>query len=155
MIQATGKSGERLTPRFENGRSMLIAGLSGRYGKKNRAEIPALWRNFGPKYFGRTPGQVDRKTYGVCSDIDEEGNLDYLAGVKVSSFEDLPVELTQLRIAPHRYAIFAHEGHISSIGRAWMDIFEKWLPQSVYKLAAAPSFECTGKPSTLRLRSAT
>ncbi|MBV8193163.1 MAG: AraC family transcriptional regulator [Alphaproteobacteria bacterium] len=145
MTHATGNSGEGPTPRFENGRAMLIAGLGGRYGNENRAEIPMLWQHFGPRYFGRTPGQVDRKTYGVCSNFDAAGSLDYLAGVEVSSFEDLPAELTQLRIGPHRYAIFAHGGHISAIGRTWMDIFEKWLPKSGYELAAAPSFECYGE----------
>ena len=124
---------------------MLIAALGGRYGPENRDEIPALWRNFGPKYFGRTPGQVDRKSYGVCSNMDGAGRLDYFAGVEVSRADGLPSELTQLRIAPRRYAVFAHQDHISAIGRHWMDIFEKWLPKSGYSLAAAPSFECYGE----------
>src|SRR5579862_3546761 len=93
-----------LTPRFENGRAMLIAGLSGRFGNENRSEIPALWMRFGPQYFGRVPGQVDKKSYGVCSNMDGRGNLDYLAGVEVRSFDGLPAELTRLSLAPHRYA---------------------------------------------------
>ncbi len=79
---------------------MLIAGLGGRFGNHNRDQIPALWMRWGPKYFGQTPGQVDRRTYGVCSNMDDKGNLDYCAGVEVSSFEGLPAELTQLTIAP-------------------------------------------------------
>jgi AraC family transcriptional regulator len=121
---------------------MRIAGLGGRFGNHNRAQIPALWQRFGPLYFGRVSGQVDRKCYGVCSNMDEEGDVDYLAGVEVSSFAGLPAELTQLTIAPQRYAVFAHDGHISEISRAWMDIFDVWLPQSGREVAAAPSFEC-------------
>jgi AraC family transcriptional regulator len=120
---------------------MLIAGLSGRFGDHNRDQIPALWMRWGPKYFGQTPGQVDRRTYGVCSNMDDKGNLDYCAGVEVSSFEGLPAELTQLTIAPQRYAVFPHAGHISTISATWMGIFAQWLPTSGNALAAAPCFE--------------
>jgi AraC family transcriptional regulator len=133
---------QKRTPRFETGRSMRIAGLGGRFGDHNRAQIPALWQRFGPKYFGRVPGQVGRKSYGVCSNMDENGDVDYLAGVEVSSFAGLPAELTQLTIAPQRYAVFAHDGHVSQISSVWMDIFAVWLPQSGCEVAAAPSFEC-------------
>ena len=136
---------EERAPRFESGRAMRIAGLGGRFGNHNRAQIPALWQRFGPQYFGRVPGQVDKKTYGVCWNMDEAGNVDYLAGVEVSSFAGLPAELMQLTIAPQRYAVFTHGGHVSEISRAWMDIFDGWLPQSGCKVAAAPSFECYGE----------
>ncbi|HLW90628.1 MAG TPA: GyrI-like domain-containing protein, partial [Roseiarcus sp.] len=53
-----------------------------------------------------------------------------------------PAELTQLTIAAHRYAVFPHAGHISTISRTWMDIFDTWLPKSGHQVAAAPSFEC-------------
>lgn len=142
MTQTIGKSTGGPAPRFENGSAMLIAGLGGRYGAETRSQIPELWRRFGPRYFGRVPGQVDRKSYGICSNMDGQGNLDYFAGVEVSRLEGLPAELTPLRIAPHRYAVFAHAGHISAINRTWMDIFETWLPQSGCRMAAAPSFEC-------------
>jgi AraC family transcriptional regulator len=134
-----------LSPRFENDGELLIAGLSGRFGAHNRDQIPALWMRWGPHYFGRTPGQVDRKSYGVCSNMDGKGNLDYLVGVEVTSFDGLPAELTQMTLAPQRYAVFAHQGHVSAISATWMDIFDKWLPKSGCELAAAPSFECYDK----------
>jgi AraC family transcriptional regulator len=142
MAQPGGNLEGPLAPRFENGSAMLIAGLGGRYGNENRAQIPDLWQRFGTRYFGRVPGQVDKKAYGVCSNMDDKGNLDYLAGVEVLSLEGLPAELMHFSIAPGRYAVFGHAGHISSIGRTWMDIFETWLPKSGFALAPAPSFEC-------------
>ncbi len=142
MTETTGNSDSGLTPRFENGRKMLIAGLSGRFGNHNRDQIPALWMRWGPKYFGQTPGQVDRKSYGVCTNTDDKGNLDYCAGVEVASFDGLPTELTQLTIAPHRYAVFAHTGHVSTISSTWMNIFDKWLPKSGCAPMPAASFEC-------------
>jgi AraC family transcriptional regulator len=145
MAQTAEKPSGGPEPRFEDGKAMRIAGLGGRYGEANRAQIPALWDRFGPQYFGRVPGQVDKRCYGVCSNVDRKGNLDYLAGVEVSSFEGLPAELTQMSLAPHRYAVFAHAGHISAIGRSWMDIYETWLPRSKRELADAPSFERYGE----------
>ena len=141
MSQMSTKD-EELSPRFEKGGKLLIAGLGGRFGPHNRDQIPALWMRWGPQYFGRTPGQVDRKSYGVCSNMDGKGNLDYLAGVEVASLEGLPAELTKITLAPQRYAIFAHQGHVSALSATWMGIFDKWLPKSGCELAAAPSFEC-------------
>jgi AraC family transcriptional regulator len=142
---AMAKTNQQRPPRFEIGRSMRIAGLGGRFGDHNRAQIPQLWRRFGPEYFGRVPGQVDRKCYGVCSNMDDNSNVDYLAGVEVSAFAELPAKLTQLTITPQRYVVFPHDGHISEISRTWMDIFGVWLLQSGCEAAVAQSFECYGE----------
>jgi AraC family transcriptional regulator len=145
MSQTAGEPATALAPRFEEGAAMLIAGLGGRYGAENRGQIPALWQRFGSQYFGRVPGQVDGKSYGVCSNMDGKGNLDYLAGVEVSGPDGLPAELTRIGIAPQRYAVFPHAGHISAISSTWMGIFEDWLPKSGLAVAAAPSFERYGE----------
>ena len=145
MTELASGSNGALTPRFENGKALRIAGLTGRFGNENRGDIPKLWSRFGSEYFGRVPGQVDKKAYGVCSNMDGRGNLDYHAGVEVSSFDGLPVELTRATIAPQRYAVFAHGGHVSTISRLWMDIFDAWLPRSGNELVAAPSFELYGE----------
>jgi hypothetical protein len=61
MAQPGGNLEGPLAPRFENGSAMLIAGLGGRYGNENRAQIPDLWQRFGTRYFGRVPGRSTRK----------------------------------------------------------------------------------------------
>lgn len=129
------------TPRIEDGKSLQIAGLGGRFGNENRAQIPVLWSRFGAQYFGRVPGQLDRRAYGVGSNMDEVGNLDYLAGVEVSSFDGLPAELTRMTIDPQLYAVFQHDGHISTISRLWMAIFDGWDANWGRKLPSQPSFE--------------
>lgn len=128
-------------PRFEECRTLLIAGLSGRYGPANRDRIPALWTGWGSAWFGKTPGQVDKRCYGVCWNADGKGGFDYLAGVEVASFAELPPELTQLRIEQQLYAVFAHHSHISEIGRTWMRIHDEWLPASGRRHADSADFE--------------
>lgn len=67
-------------PRFENGRSLLIAGLGERYNCESSAAIPAQWQRFLPS-FGNVPGQIGHVAYGVCCNSDEVGNFDYICGV--------------------------------------------------------------------------
>jgi AraC family transcriptional regulator len=119
---------------------LLIAGLSQRYTAETSAGIPAQWRRFVP-YPGHIPGQTGRTTYGVLCNGDDAGNTDYICGVEVSDFARVPLEMTRLRIPEHKYAVFTHREHISAIRRTWFTIFNKWLPESGYKLAEAPEFE--------------
>ena len=132
-------------PRFETGKPLLIAGLSARYNGETSAGIPAQWQRFVP-YIGNVPGQVGgRVAYGVRCNSDDAGNMDYVCGVEVSDFSDLPAELTGIRIAPRRYAVFAHRDHISTIRRTWHTIWNKWLPESGHEPADAPDFERYGE----------
>jgi AraC family transcriptional regulator len=130
---------EQNTPRFEDGKSLLIAGSRARYQFADVAGIAAQWHAFGP-HIGHIPGQVGSNTYGVCCNFDGQGSFDYICGVEVESFSPLPGEWSRIRLAPQRYAIFAHTGHISTIKSTWDGIFQ-WLPQSGYTASAAPQFE--------------
>ena len=97
-------------PRIEQGRLLLIAGLGGKYSLDTHQNIPALWQRFQP-HLGNVPGQVfggggakGGRTFGVCYNMDDDGNFDYLAGVEVSGFSELPAEFARLRIPAQRYA---------------------------------------------------
>jgi AraC family transcriptional regulator len=130
-------------PRFENGKTLLIAGLSERYDCDSSKAIPSQWQRFMP-YIGNIPGQIGRTAYGVCCNSDEEGNFDYICGVEVADFSELPPELSRLRIPARRYAVFTHPDHISTIRRTVNTIWNKWLPESGYEVADAPDFERYG-----------
>ena len=129
--------------RFENARPMQIAGLGQRYTCESSKNIPAQWMRFGP-HIGHIPHEVGDIAYGVCSNPDNEGNFDYLCGVEVSDFSDLPKEFTKLRLTAQRYVVFAHRDHISTIRRTMNAIWNKWLPESTHKAADAPNFERYG-----------
>ncbi|MBI1187389.1 MAG: helix-turn-helix domain-containing protein [Alphaproteobacteria bacterium] len=129
-------------PRIEEGRALLLAGLSGRYDHETRVHIPALWRRFIP-YLGAIPRQVGDVTYGACSNADDSGAIDYLAGVEVSAFDDLPAAFSRLRVPAHRYAVFTHRGHISGIRGTWSAIMQ-WLPASGHVVDDAPDYERYG-----------
>lgn len=129
-------------PRMIDGKAMLIAGLSVRHAYN--AGMPAQWQRFLP-HFGHVPGQIGEKAYGVLYNGDDKGSVEYLTGVEVSDFSDLPAEFASLRIPVQRYAVFAHREHISSINQTWMTVFNEWIPDSGHELADAPQFELYGE----------
>ena len=132
---------ENITPpRFETGKAMLVAGVGERINCDNGAVIPGLWHRF-HQYVQSFPGRIGPVAYGVCCNGDDAGNFDYIAGVEVSDFSDLPREFASVRIGEQRYAVFTHRDHVSTIRRTINTIWNSWLPASNFKAADAPTFE--------------
>jgi AraC family transcriptional regulator len=127
-------------PRFVDSEELLIAGLGERFTIETSQGIAALWQRFVP-YIGRVPGQQGYETFGVCCNPQEDGSFEYIAGVRVSRTNDLPAGFTQQRLAACRYAVFLHDGHISSIHETFNAIFQRWLPNAGLQGADAPEFE--------------
>jgi AraC family transcriptional regulator len=135
-------------PRFEDGRPLLIAGVQQHYGCEDAgAGIPGQWRRLVP-HLGHIANQVGGDlayvTYGVAANGDDHGNFDYLAGVEVTDFSDLPAEFATLRVPAQHYAVFRHAEHISTIRRTMHSIWSAWLPASRHEAADAPMFERYG-----------
>ena len=129
------------TPRFETSKPMLVAGIGERCTHENGgAGIPNQWQRFHQKV-ADIPDRVGKVAYGVCCNGDDSGNFDYIAGVEVADFSDLPREFSRVRIPEARYAVFTHSEHISTIRRTVNTIWNQWLPASGLKAADAPSFE--------------
>jgi AraC family transcriptional regulator len=128
------------SPRFETSHPLLVAGLGERYTWESGAAIPGQWQRF-HQSVGNIPGRIGQVAYGVCCNGDDAGNFDYIAGVEVSDFSDLPREFSSVRIPEQKYAVFAHRDHISTIRRTINTVWNEWLPASGLKAADAPSFE--------------
>lgn len=131
-------------PRFEDGKTLLIAGLRERYDQERSAAIPSQWQRFQP-YIGHVANQTGNAAYGVCYNTDDEGNMDYLCGIEVTSFDGLPPELERVRVPPQHYAVFRHAEHISTIRRTFATIFGKWFPASAHEVQDAAIFERYGE----------
>lgn len=129
-------------PRFETAKAMLVAGVGERYNHCDGggAGIPNQWQQFHQKV-GEIPDRVGGLAFGVCCNGDDSGNFDYIAGVEVADFSDLPREFARVRIPAQRYIVFRHTEHISTIRRTVGAIWNQWLPQSGIRVADAPNFE--------------
>ncbi|MDA9532219.1 AraC family transcriptional regulator [Bradyrhizobium sp. CCBAU 25338] len=131
-------------PRFETAKAFLVAGPAERISCDNGAMIPGLWQRFHqeiadiPARVGQGKNQV---AYGVCCNGDDAGNFDYIAGVEVADFSDLPRRFGRIRIPEQRYAVFTHTEHVASIRRTVNTIWNQWLPASGLRAADAPNFE--------------
>jgi AraC family transcriptional regulator len=130
-------------PRFEALGELLVVGLGARYTFETNQAIPTQWQKFGP-HIGHVPSQSGPETYGVACNFDSGGSFEYIAGVQVSDFADVPQGLTALRIRPQRYAVFTHPGHVSQLRRTHYTIWNKWAPESGVQIADAPNFERYG-----------
>jgi|SRR5579872_6888856 len=127
-------------PRFETGKAFLVAGVGERFSCESSAGIPGLWQRF-HQFIDNLPGRIGQVAYGVCCNGDDAGNFDYIAGVEVTDFSDLPRDFSRVRIPEQRYAIFTHREHVSTIRRTVNTIWNQWLPASGHKVADAPNFE--------------
>ncbi|MFT4118928.1 GyrI-like domain-containing protein [Bradyrhizobium sp.] len=131
-------------PRFETAKAFLVAGLGERISCENGAIIPGLWHRFHQEVAGipaRAGQGKNQVAYGVCCNGDDAGNFDYIAGVEVADFSDLPNGFSRIRIPEQRYAVFTHADHVASIRRTVNTIWNHWLPASGLKAADAPNFE--------------
>jgi AraC family transcriptional regulator len=130
-----------LTPRFENGRAMLMAGLRAFHEFDTAAQtIPEQWGKFAG--MGNIPDQTGTTAYGLtCQAIREKQMMEYMTGVEVSSFDNLPTDIGRMRVPEAWYAVFSHPGYISTIQDTWMFIWEQWLPNTDHQPANTPDFE--------------
>jgi AraC family transcriptional regulator len=131
-------------PRLVDGEELLIVGIGARYTFETNQGIPFQWQRFGP-HIGHVPNQRGPETYGLCVNPDNSGSFEYVAGVRVSEFSDLPEGLSGTRVPKRRYAVFTHKGHVSQLRRTHYTIWNKALPESGVQVADAPSFERYGK----------
>jgi predicted transcriptional regulator YdeE len=127
-------------PRFEDGQALKIAGLNEFYTFETRVNIPAQWGKF-CAHIGKVPGQIGTMTYGVSWNCKPQCSFEYLSGVEVSGEQPLPAGFTLLDIAPRRYAVFTHAGHVSKLAATIDTIWRKWAPDSGLQFAEAPEFE--------------
>jgi AraC family transcriptional regulator len=131
------------SPRFENGKALLIAGWRSDYTPETMNNLPEQWRRFVP-HLGKIPGQVGRAAFGVSWCPENSQTISYLCGVEVSNFSSLSGEITMISIPAQRYAVFSHRGHVSTIRETIEAIGAKWFPESGQEPASrtgeAPDF---------------
>lgn len=104
--------------RLVNGGPMLFAGIRKYFRFENRSGIPALWQAFAA-HIGSTPGEIPGATFGLClspANGDDECGFDYMPAVQVHSLDELPEDISGVRISGREWAVFPHRRHVSSIG---------------------------------------
>lgn len=131
--------------RFEHREGFSVAGLRKQFDAAEKAEgIPALWKAFGPQ-IGEVANAVTDACYGVIGASNPDGDVDYLAGIKVSSFDGLDKDFDRMVIPDQNYLVVTHEGDVANIQQTWNWIFLEY-PKSlgleiIEIFAMTPEFE--------------
>lgn len=111
-----------------------LVGRSGRFDMESRTRIPALWDDTVSEWYD---AMIGGPTYGVCSDFSDSGDFTYTVAFPGEAAEGLD----RLTLPGGTYAVFAHDGHVSTISQTWDAIFAKWAPVADYDLLNGPEFE--------------
>jgi AraC family transcriptional regulator len=126
--------------RSESLGEMKFVGLCEHVPFSQLQNIAAQWQRFMQRY-----GEIENKAHpipaGVSTNLDEEGNFDYLCAVEVKRFGALPEGLERITLKPETYTVFRHDGHISEIGQTYHAIWNDWVPEGGRQIADAASIE--------------
>jgi len=128
------------TPRIEAAGEILVVGQGARVAFDGDPSIPVLWRRFAP-HLGEIEGRAQPIPIGIMRDIDDEGRFDYVCAAEVRAFVAMPRGMIRLRIPARRYAVFRHDGHVSTLGATYAAIWEEGLPGHDLTFAPAPIIE--------------
>ena len=127
-------------PRPVAGAEVRIVGLAAHYSYDAIAGIPGQWQRF--MTFATTiPERRPGIPIGVATNVDADGGFDYICAVEVSAFSTMPAEWVRIAIPAHRYAVFEHLGHVSTIQNTYSAIWDEWLPAHQLTSSDAPSIE--------------
>ena len=122
-----GNSAKLEEPRMVEGTPLIIVGLSEPRSFQNKQTIPGQGQRFMALY-NDIPDKANPIPLGACSDVDEDGNFNYVCGVEVTRVSDAPRGLSVLRVPAQTYAVFTHRDHVSMIGATYSAILDRWLP---------------------------
>ncbi|MGZ5940675.1 MAG: AraC family transcriptional regulator [Rhizomicrobium sp.] len=139
------KAGEGARPAIAASRTetlgeMKFVGLCEHVPFSRMQNIASQWQRFMPHY-----PEIANKAHpipaGVSTNLDEEGNFDYVCAVEVKRIAGVPKGLVQITVPPQAYAVFRHDGHVSEIGQTFHAIWNDWVPERGRTIADGASIE--------------
>jgi AraC family transcriptional regulator len=124
-------------PRLVSGDDIRAVGLAQRHPFGSPKDIPAQWRNFMATHYAAIPNKREGIPISLSGDLDDDGNFEYICAAEVTAFGKTPRGLIEVSLPARRYLVFAHDGHISTIGATYSAIWNTGLPDSGERVAEA------------------
>jgi AraC family transcriptional regulator len=136
-MQMNAATSKVKNPRLLDGEPMRIAGFTETYTQQTMTGIPAQWRRFAPN-IGKIAGQKSNVAYGVM--LGASGGFEYMTGVEVSAKSSSGGDFKEISLPARKYAIFRHDGDVSTIWKTVDAIYQEWLPGSGHENADESKF---------------
>lgn len=127
-------------PQLTSRPQVRVVGLPAHYSFDATAAIAGQWQRF-MTLAGAIPERRPGIPLGVVANIDADGGFEYLCAVEVTAFSTMPSGCVSVVIPAHRYAVFEHRGHISTIQQTYAAIWDEWLPAHELTSSDAPGIE--------------
>ena len=133
-----------LEPRIEYMQAFAVVGVEGTFigsqspGATNSEVIPQLWGEFNPRV-GEVRHRIEAGVrYGVMycrpeSDRSHPDELQYIAGARVGSADDVPLGMTHFEVPAATFAVFTHSGPLGKLTETIRYIDRTWAPASKYE----------------------
>ncbi|WLR42720.1 GyrI-like domain-containing protein [Bacillus carboniphilus] len=132
-------------PKIVTKEKMVVVGMECQTSNKEMEEtnvMDQLWMNFMGAHEQILHKTNPKVTYGFCYDYNEQkGGFRYLAAFEVDQVNLPNDQFISKEIPSQKYLVFTHKGPASTIGKAFNDIFNSYLPSTSYEVLNTPSFE--------------
>lgn len=113
-------------------------------GKNEHNEIAVMWDRFN-QTMSIIPNVIQpiEACYGICFMVpgDPEGIFHYIAGVMVSSLDNIPEGFTGKTVPYGKYAVFTHFGKLDTLGQTYQNIYQDWLVSAGLPIRGDLDFE--------------
>ena len=120
--------------------AMRLIGLAARFHFDLRHDIPGLWQQFTTLYPLIEPVSSSVPV-GLCGPFAEDGTFDYACAVEATGNALPPAGMAVIQLPAADYAIFRHQGHVSTIGGTYRRILDDALPQRGWTIPNQPIVE--------------
>lgn len=127
-------------PLLETTRSIKAVGLVREVRFDTVIEIPGQWRDFMSAY-DEIDHPGDGIPIGLSWPAEDQGKFDYGCAAEVRSISRVPVGMRKIDIPTRLNAVFAHDGHVSTIFETYSAIWNTALPAVGLRLADGPVIE--------------
>jgi len=130
-----------MEPKFVTLPAFTIVGMR-YFGNNAHQEIKDMWGVFN-QHAGEIKNVNEDAAYGLCAMVEgaTPGEFEYVAGLRVSKAENVPVNMVVRQVPTARYAVFTHIGSLEKLHETMEYIFAVWLPQSGYQGIGGLDFE--------------
>lgn len=128
-------------PWLSDGPAIRAIGLSRRHSFDKLICIPIQWQLFMASHYGRIAHRSDGIPIGLHYPADDEGGFDYVCAAETAAPGRVPEGLRRIELAPRRYAVFEHRGHVSTLFDTYAAIWNEALPEHGWRPAPAPIVE--------------